>query len=453
MEVGHKQIQLINLVKNFIKDLETSNIKSSLSGICYFTAFGETPGYAKLKFWIHGWFSLLKFFTIFLKDILTIAKYAEYIEISNQNKKNHYDVLVLSWSFKENFREDGSFQDRYFNENSNKLPNSYWLLISMDDFVPENLNNNITIIKRKKGIFNYNIFAFIKIVINTLINCKFSPRKTFHYLSFHSHLARQFSIPVKKELKKNNYKALLLPYEGQLFQLTSILEAKKINKNIKTIGFLPNLLTPLPCDFVNRPGTPDHLLVHGESQIEILNSKLGWPKDKLILIESLYYRLNVDRSLSQKIFTPYMIHNKDIFIDEFKKLLSSSKTNSLPKFDVKIHPPSAWLGAKKHINLKKRLEEVMEIFKDRFSDNPSKKNISIFFGVTAAMFEALEKGIDVIQICSDPIFDSYNEKIWTNLKVQRISHYTFRYSLILPGKYIFVGSRNRTLHQTIKMLY
>ena len=57
MEVGHKQIQLINLVKNFIKDLETSNIKSSLSGICYFTAFGETPGYAKLKFWIHGWFS------------------------------------------------------------------------------------------------------------------------------------------------------------------------------------------------------------------------------------------------------------------------------------------------------------------------------------------------------------------------------------------------------------
>ena len=81
----------------------------------------------------------------------------------------------------------------------------------------------------------------------------------------------------------------------------------------------------------------------------------------------------------------------------------------------------------------------MEIFKDRFSDIPSKKNISIFFGVTAAMFEALEKGIDVIQICSDPIFDSYNEKIWTNLKVQRISHYTFRYSLILPGKYIFVG--------------
>ena len=265
MEVGDKQIQLINLVKNFIKDLETSNIKSSLSGICYFTAFGKTPGYAKLKFWLNGWASLLKFFTIFLKDVLTIAKYAEYIEINNRNQKNNYDVLVLSWSFKENFCKNGSFQDRYFNENSNKLPNSYWLLISMDDYVPVNLSNNITIIKRKRGIFEYNIFSFAKIVINTLINCKFSPRKIFHYLSFHSHLAKQLSIPVKKELKKNNYKALLLPYEGQLFQLTSMLEAKKINQNIKTIGFLPNLLTPLPCDFVHRPGTPDQLLVHGES--------------------------------------------------------------------------------------------------------------------------------------------------------------------------------------------
>ena len=453
MEVGDKQIQLINSVKNFLKNLESSNIKSSLSGICYFTAFGETPGYAKLKFWLDGWFSLLNFFKIFLKDVLAIAKYTEYIEVNNRNSVNNYDILVLSWAFKENFQEDGSFQDRYFNENSNKLPNSYWLLISMDDYVPENLSNNITIIKRKKGIFEYNIFSFIKILITTLINCRFSPRKIFHYFSFHSHLAKQLSAPVKKELKKNNYRALLLPYEGQLFQLTSILEAKKINQNITTIGFLPNLLTPLPCDFIHRSGTPDLLLVHGESQIEILNSKLGWPKNKLLLIESLYYRSNKDKSLSKKIFTPYMIHNKDIFINEFKQLLSSSPTNSFPKFDVRIHPPSIWLKAKKHINLKKKLEEIMEIYKDRFSDHPSKKNISIFFGVTAAMFEALEKGIEVIQICSDPVFDSYNEKIWTNLKVQRLSEYTFRYSLILPGKYIFVGNRNRTLHQTIKMLY
>ena len=453
MSVGEKQIQLISCVKNFLKNLESSNIKPNLSGICWFTPWGETLGYARLKFWLNGWFSPLRFCIILLKDILVIAKYAKYIEVSNRDPLNNYDILVLSWAFKENFQLDGSFQDRYFNENSNKLPSSYWLLVSMDDYVPQNLNSNITLIKRKRGIFKYNIFSFIKIFITTVVDCRFSPRKIFHYLSSHSHLAKQISILVNKELKKNNYKALLLPYEGQLFQLTAILEAKKFNKNIKTIGILSNLLPPLPCDHIYRLGAPDLLLVHGESQIEILHSKLNWPKNKLLLIQSLYYRSNENKSLSKKIFIPYTIHNEDIFINEFKKLLANSPANSFPRLNVSIHPPSAWLKSKKHLDLKRELEKIMEIYKDRFSNTPSHKNISIFFGVTAAIFEALEKEVDIIQICSEPVFDSYSEKIWTNLKVQRLSEYTFRYNLILPGKYIFVGNRNRSLYQTIKMLY
>ena len=453
MDIGDKQIELINSVKKFLKNLESSNIKTSSSGISWFTPWGETPGYARLKFWLHGWFSPFKFCAIFLRDMLVIAKYSKYVEVSKRGSQNNYNILVLTWAFKENFQSDGSFQDRYFNENSNKLPNSYWLLVSMDDYVPENLNSNITVIKRKRGIFKYNIFSLIKILITTVINCSFSPRKIFHYLSYQSHLAKQISVPVKKELKKNNYKALLLPYEGQLFQLTAILEAKKFNKNIMTIGILSNLLPPLPCDHIHRLGAPDLLLVHGESQIEILNSKLNWPKNKLLLIQSLYYRSNEKKSLSKKIFIPYTIHNRDIFINEFKNLLASSPVSSFPKLDISIHPPSYWLKSKKHLKLKKKLEEIMELYKDRFSETPLNKNISIFFGVTAAIFEALEKGVDIVQICSEPVFDSYNEKIWKNLKVERLSECTFRYNLILQGKYIFVGDRNRTLYQTIKMLY
>ena len=50
MNVGEKQIQLINYVKNFLKNLESSNIKTSLSSFCYLTPWAETPGYARLKF-------------------------------------------------------------------------------------------------------------------------------------------------------------------------------------------------------------------------------------------------------------------------------------------------------------------------------------------------------------------------------------------------------------------
>ena len=116
MNVGEKQIQLINYVKNFLKNLESSNIKPYLSSICYFTTWAETPGYARLKLWLNGWSYSLKFCAILLKNCLSIAAHADYIKVSNRDSLNNCDILVLSWCFKKNFQSDGSLQDRYFLE-------------------------------------------------------------------------------------------------------------------------------------------------------------------------------------------------------------------------------------------------------------------------------------------------------------------------------------------------
>jgi len=451
MSIGDKQIQLINCVKNFLKSLESSNIDSSLSCFCYFTSWAETPGYAKLKYWLNGRFFVFKFCVILLKQIFTIASHTKYIEFSNRGSLNNCDIIVLSWAFRKNFELDGSFHDRYFNENSKDLPNYYWILISMDDYVPSNLNNNITVIRKKSGIFKYNFFSFIKIIVSTIIDCRFSPRKIFHYLSFSSYFAKLISVAVKKELKKGNYKAILLPYEGQPFQNNVFLGVKKFNKKITTIGYLHSLLTPLTCELFYRSGAPDVLLVHGESQIEILKSKLNWPKNTLHLIQSFRFRLNENKSLSNKIFIPFAIQNYDLFINEFRKLLINSPVNNFPRFEVKNHP--AMLNSKKHLDLKMELEKIMEIYKDRFSNTSPNKNISIFFGVTAAIFESLEKRIDVIHICSDPVFESYNEKIWPNLKVKQLSKFIFHYNLVLLGKYIIFGRKDKILNKILKPLY
>ena len=450
MNIGDKQIQIINNVKNFLENLKSSNIDSSLSSFCYFTSWAETPGYARLKLQADGWSFVLKFCNILLKNILAIASHAKYVEFSNQNSSTNYDMIVITWAYKKNFQSDGSFQDRYFNENSKNLPNSYWILISMDDYVPSKLNNNIKIIKKKKGIFKYNFLSLVKILISIIIDCRFSPRKIFHYLFFHSYFAKLVTSIVKKELKKGNCKAILLPYEAQPFQNKVFLETKKINKKITTIGYLHSL-PPLTCELIYRSGAPDLLLVHGESQIEMLKSRLNWPENKLLLIQSLRFRLDAKESLSKKIFIPYAIHHYDRFINEFKKLLINSPVNNFPKLEVKNHP--AMLNSKKHLDLKRKLKKIMEIYKDRFSDSSPNKNTSIFFGVTASIFESLEKGIDVIHICSDPVFESYNEKIWPNLKVKQLSKFIFYYNLILLGKYIIFGSKDRILNKILKPLY
>ena len=447
MTLGDTQIKLVNLVKQYYINLKSSKIDMALSSLCYFSSWGETPGYAKLKFWQRGWFFLPKFFFIILKNILSIASHTNYEEFSSQNYLNNYDILVVSWTHKKKFQTDGSYHDSYFQENSKDLPNSYWLLISLDGYVPPNLNDNIKILIKKKGIFKFNFFSFFKILVNLFFSYKFSLRKLFHYFSFYSYFAKIMSFRVKKELIKNNYKVVLLPYESQPFQHTIFLDAKKINKKIITIGYLHSLLTPFPTDFVYRTGAPDVLYVHGESQIEILKSKLNWPNNKLFLIESLRYR-DDNKSFSNKIFLPHVIMKRKKLIKEFERLLVNSPSNNFANLDVLNHPLK--LKSKIHLSVKSEIEGIIKIYKDRFSKNPSNNNISIFFGVTAAIFEALEKGIGAIHICADPLFESHNEKIWPNLKVNQLGECTFQYELTILNKYIKFGNKKKALYQVLK---
>ena len=376
MDVGDQQLQAISFVKRSLKKLESFNIDTSLSCFCYFTSWSETPGYAKLKNNIKGSLFLFQFIKIILKNILAISSHSNYVEFNSKGSQKAYKILVLSWAFKQNFQADGSFTDRYFNENSNNLPGAHWMLISMDGYIPKNLNSNITLISNKKTFFKYDFFYLIKILISTIYNYKFSFRKIFHYFSYSSYFAKQISSIVKKELKKSSYQSILIPYEAQPFQNNVFSEIKKFDNKIKTIGYLHSLLTPLTCELYYRSGAPDLLLVHGESQIEMLKSKLDWPLQRLVLIESLRFRLNSNKSLENKIFIPLAIHNHKIYLSEFEKLLKNSSENSFPIFEIKNHP--TMLNSIKHLNFKKNLEQLIQIYKNRFSEKSDKKNISIF---------------------------------------------------------------------------
>jgi hypothetical protein len=239
-----------------------------------------------------------------------------------------------------------------------------------------------------------------------------------------------------------------MPYEAQPFHQFSILQIKKNFKKISIIGYMHSMLPPVPSDFIYRSGAPDLLLVHGESQLEILNSKLDWPINKMQLIKSLRFRIENKKNLSNKIFLPYILINKSLFLNRFEKFLISSSPNSLPKFDVIIH--SAMLDSSKHIKFKHKLIKIMEMYKNRFSTNSTNKNISIFFGITASIFEALETGTRVIHICSDPLFQYFNDKIWSNLKTEKFNDGIYSYSLIRLGKYINFGTKTDTLQNTLK---
>ena len=181
MSIGERQIQIINWVKDSLAELESSKIDSSLSSFCYFTSWAETPGYAKLKLKFSENFFIFKYLNILFKNFLAIASHSSYKVFSKMSPQLTHEVVIVSWSFKRNFESDGSFNDRYFNANSKDLPNAYWILISMDGYIPANVNDNIKIIKKKDGIFKYDIFSLIKILLSLIVGYKFSTKKLFHY--------------------------------------------------------------------------------------------------------------------------------------------------------------------------------------------------------------------------------------------------------------------------------
>ena len=108
------------------------------------------------------------------------------------------------------------------------------------------------------------------------------------------------------------------------------------------------------------------------------------------------------------------------------------------------------LKSKIHLSMKSEIEEIMKIYQNRFSKNSLNNNTSIFFGVTAAIFEALEKGNKAIHICAEPLFETHSEKIWPNLKVNQLGKYTFQYNLIRLGKYIRFGNKEKMLFQILR---
>ena len=97
------------------------------------------------------------------------------------------------------------------------------------------------------------------------------------------------------------------------------------------------------------------------------------------------------------------------------------------------------------------LENIINKYSEKFSDD-SNNRLSIFFCETYTILEALERGEKVIHICSDPVFQSYSEKLWSGIIVDQISKYVFSYRLKELGHCINFGKEEDTFHKYINSI-
>tara|TARA_B100000902_G_scaffold392223_1_gene444291 strand:+ start:3095 stop:4357 length:1263 start_codon:yes stop_codon:yes gene_type:complete len=361
-------------------------------------------------------YNFLFFLICYFKNFFSIFFYNNYIVHKKKITKSNFDKVIITWGVKENFNKSGHFFDKYSGLKSFKEKNILWIVQYNQKDLPSKIAENIIIFKqgKKKNI----ICILLKIFKESKTVTDF-----FQSLSFNSFYAVDFYYKINKEINNIFFSSISMPYEGQPFQKFFIKKFK--NKKIKIEGLIHTFLQPIPFNiFYSKSNSPDFLIVSSLSQKNCLVKFMNWSKESILIKKSKRYSRIPKIEMKKKIFLPYQINNSLKLYRIFEKFIHSNKKYSLPKFEIKIHPVK--VNNFQHENFKNQIYKTLNLKKKY--DN--KKNISIFLDYTSAIIEALERGVNIFQICTNPILHVYTPFFWKGIKVKKISSYSFEYMKI-----------------------
>ena len=378
--------------------------------------------------------SFFSSFIVILKDFLYTLRYSE-IKLLNYKKITNKKI-IFTWAYRNNFKVNGSLEDRYLNINSRKLKDIHWIVFFLDQRLPAKIDNNIILIQtnnKKK----FKIYLLLKILASNLKYLFFDYYYFLFSISSHNYLSHKVSKILKKILKKP-INTFLFIYEAQPFQNHII---QHLNKNkIKTLGYIHCPPLSIPTNLIKKKYSPSKIFVNGVDQKKCL-TKLGWKKEEIKVIPSTRF-LKIKKNFTNQIFLPTSIKSSDKILKNLEFLIINEKLN-LNKFKIKNHPSS--LNSKENNALINEINKLKQKYSNTFKNNSNFKNYSIFLGTSGAIIEALERGCKVIQITEIPILDFYSKYFWSSIKSKKINENIFTYSLIKKGNLIKLGKKPKNL--------
>ncbi len=404
--------------KNFYTLIKKKYLKNSKISELNFINYLSISNKLSYNFLLYKQNSLNFFFFLicYFKNLFSIFFYNSYIIHKKKITKSNFEKVIITWGAKENFNQLGHFFDKYSGLKSSKEKDTLWIIQYDQKDLPLKIAENIIIFKKgkKKNI----IYILLKIFQESK-----SITDLFQSLSFNSFYAVDFYYKINREINNIFFSSVSMPYEGQPFQKFFIKKFKK--RKIKIEGIIHTFLQPIPFNiFYSKSNSPDFLIVNSLSQKNCLVKFMNWDKESIFIRKSLRYSRVPKIEMKKKIFLPYQINNYTKLSKIFIKFILSSKKYSLPKFEIKIHPVK--VNNFLHENFKKQILKILNIKKKY--DN--KKKISIFLEYTSAIIEALERGVNIFQICTNPILHVYTPLFWEGIKVKKISSHTFEYMKI-----------------------
>ena len=122
-----------------------------------------------------------------------------------------------------------------------------------------------------------------------------------------------------------------------------------------------------------------------------------------------------------------------------------NKKKSISNFIIRNHPHAK--TSKIHLKLIKQIKDLLLKHSNIFSKEDKTNKISIFIGASSSVIEALERGVEVIHICDDPVLQSYSNDLWPSIKVLKVNDNTFKYELLKKGDLIKFGDGDKVFER------
>ena len=97
------------------------------------------------------------------------------------------------------------------------------------------------------------------------------------------------------------------------------------------------------------------------------------------------------------------------------------------------------LNSTKHKNFINEIKNIQTLKKN---SKKQIKNISIVVGVSAIILEMLENNIEVIHVCSEPIYEKHSSDIWKNIRVEKLANGVYSYKIKKFKSLINFGKKN-----------
>jgi hypothetical protein len=421
----------INLIENKKSNLENAqNI--------YYPTFSDSIGLFQIFKLFEFKINYLDFYIKILKNTFS-GIFFSYSRIFNKKNNLNYENIIFTWANYKNFSQNGSLNDRFFNINSRQTKNTLWVVVYSDRKIPKLLDKNILIYKNFKNKFKISKFIFfIFKKILSFRNLNFF----FHNISNFSFFGDNFFKDIKKYLKPE-IKRIFLPFEFQPFQNKIIYHLKKKAIQTKVIGYIHAPPLSFPSNYIYRKISPDEIIVNGKDQYICFSKFLNWPKERIKIKPSTRFLNNKKIFMGNKIYFPMTIRNEKKVYESLSFIINSNKF-CLKGIEIRKHPVTA--KEKKVVKFEKKLKKLL--LAEKIKKIKNFKNLSIFIGSTGAIIEALERGIEVLQICEYPLLDVYSNELWKNIVVSKIDKNIYTYKIKKKGRLIRLGNpqKRKTLY-------